>query len=80
MGRISLDIVLEELSLHECNQFWDTEQNQVSPFDKFSKKFYPIKALKQIFKSYVFKKKDCYLTNSNAFSLTYFLDEALPTK
>lgn len=35
MGRISLDIVLEELPLHECNQFWNAEQDRVSSFDKF---------------------------------------------
>jgi len=25
MGRISLDIILEELPLYECNEFWNTE-------------------------------------------------------
>ena len=35
MGRISLDIVLEELSLHECNEFWNAEREMVSAFDKF---------------------------------------------
>ncbi len=35
MGRISLDITLEELPLHECNEFWDGKQQQVSSFDKF---------------------------------------------
>lgn len=34
MGRISLDIVLEELPLHECNEFWNAEQNKSSAFDK----------------------------------------------
>ena len=34
MGRISLDITLEELPLHECNQFWNAEQDRVSSFDK----------------------------------------------
>ncbi len=34
MGRISLDIVLEELALHECNEFWNAEQSKVSAFDK----------------------------------------------
>lgn len=34
LGRISLDIVLEELPLHECNEFWNSEQNRVSSFDK----------------------------------------------
>ena len=35
MGRISLDITLEELSLPECNEFWNAEQDRVSAFDKF---------------------------------------------
>lgn len=35
MGRISLDLVLEELPLYECNEFWNAEQNKVSSFDKF---------------------------------------------
>lgn len=35
LGRISLDMVLEELPLHECNEFWHKEQNRVSSFDKF---------------------------------------------
>jgi uncharacterized protein len=35
MGRISLDIILEELSLAECNEFWNAEQDIVSAFDKF---------------------------------------------
>lgn len=34
LGRISLDITLEELSLTECNEFWNAEQNKVSAFDK----------------------------------------------
>jgi AAA+ ATPase superfamily predicted ATPase len=34
MGRISLDIILEELPLHECNEFWNAEQDRVSGFDK----------------------------------------------
>jgi len=34
MGRISLDIILEELPLHECNEFWNAEQDRVSTFDK----------------------------------------------
>ena len=34
MGRISLDIVLEELPLYECNEFWNAEQDRVSAFDK----------------------------------------------
>lgn len=34
MGRISLDIVLEELPLYECNEFWNKEGPRVSAFDK----------------------------------------------
>lgn len=34
MGRISLDIILEELPLYECNEFWNAEQGRVSAFDK----------------------------------------------
>lgn len=34
MGRISLDMILEELPLHECNEFWNAEQERVSAFDK----------------------------------------------
>ncbi len=34
MGRISLDIILEELPLYECNEFWNAEQTKVSGFDK----------------------------------------------
>ncbi len=34
MGRISLDIILEELPLYECNEFWNAEQDRVSAFDK----------------------------------------------
>lgn len=35
MGRISLNIILEELPLHECNEFWNSQQSVVSSFDKF---------------------------------------------
>ena len=35
MGRISLDIFLEELPLHECNEFWNAEQDRVSAYEKF---------------------------------------------
>lgn len=34
-GRISLDLTLEELSLVECQQFWGSQKNQVSAYDKF---------------------------------------------
>ena len=32
--RISLDIILEELPLYECNEFWNAEQERVTAFDK----------------------------------------------
>lgn len=35
MGRISHQLTLEELSLPECNQFWRTQKNLVSPYEKF---------------------------------------------
>jgi len=35
MGRTSLNIVLEELPLHECNAFWNAEKHIVSSFEKF---------------------------------------------
>jgi hypothetical protein len=34
LGRISLDIILEEMPLYECNEFWSAEQDRVSAFDK----------------------------------------------
>lgn len=34
LGRISLDIILEELPLHECNAFWNSGAAQISGFDK----------------------------------------------
>ncbi len=34
-GRISLDIILDELPLHECNHFWDSVEGQVSTYEKF---------------------------------------------
>ncbi len=34
LGRISLDIILNELPLYECNEFWNAHQNKVSAFDK----------------------------------------------
>ncbi len=35
LGRISLDLVLDELSLHECNQFWNAQGTTVAAYDKF---------------------------------------------
>lgn len=34
-GRISLDMVLEELPLHECNSFWNAENYTLSSYEKF---------------------------------------------
>jgi uncharacterized protein len=35
LGRISLDLFLEELSLKDCNQFWDKGGQYVSAYEKF---------------------------------------------
>lgn len=35
MGRVSLDIILDELPLHECNEFWNAQKEMVSSYDKF---------------------------------------------
>lgn len=35
VGRVSLDLTLEELPLHECNFFWGPHHHLISSFDKF---------------------------------------------
>ncbi len=35
LGRVSLDLTLEELPLSVCNQFWDSPKRPVSAYDKF---------------------------------------------
>ncbi len=35
MGRPSMYMTLEELPLNECNQFWDKQNGNISPFEKF---------------------------------------------
>jgi len=35
VGRISVDITLEELPLHVCNQFWHPRESMVSSYEKF---------------------------------------------
>lgn len=35
MGRISLTITLQELTLSECNQFWGAQKNKTSSYEKF---------------------------------------------
>ncbi len=35
LGRVSIDMVLEELSLSDCEQFWDTQKSKVSSYEKF---------------------------------------------
>lgn len=35
VGRISLDLTLNELPLFRCDEFWQSEQNRVSPYEKF---------------------------------------------
>ncbi len=36
MGRISLDLTLDELPLHICNLFWRNKTNHISPYEKFN--------------------------------------------
>jgi AAA+ ATPase superfamily predicted ATPase len=35
VGRISLEMTLEELPLFRCNEFWGNERERVSPYEKF---------------------------------------------
>ena len=35
VGRVSLDMILEELSITESSQFWGREKNRVSSYEKF---------------------------------------------
>ena len=35
VGRISLDMVLDELPLHVCNQFWGKNRDRISSYEKF---------------------------------------------
>ncbi len=35
VGRVSIDMVLEELSLSESNQFWESQKTRVSAYEKF---------------------------------------------
>ena len=35
LGRISLDLTLEELPLPVCNQFWDSPKRKISAYEKF---------------------------------------------
>ena len=35
VGRISLDLVLEELSINESSEFWGAKRNKVSAYEKF---------------------------------------------
>jgi AAA+ ATPase superfamily predicted ATPase len=35
MGRISLTITLQELTLSECNEFWGSLKNKISSYEKF---------------------------------------------
>lgn len=35
VGRISVDMVLDELPILECGQFWGSQKNRVSPYEKF---------------------------------------------
>ncbi len=35
LGRVSLDLMIEELPLYECNHFWHPYEKQISSFEKF---------------------------------------------
>jgi AAA+ ATPase superfamily predicted ATPase len=35
LGRVALDITLDELPLHECNHFWTPLEKKISPYEKF---------------------------------------------
>jgi hypothetical protein len=35
LGRVSLNITLEELPLYECNHFWGRSEHRISSFEKF---------------------------------------------
>jgi hypothetical protein len=35
LGRITLDIVLEELPLEMCNAFWNPKEKRITPYEKF---------------------------------------------
>jgi hypothetical protein len=35
LGRVSIDIVLQELSLLECQEFWKSQKNRISAYEKF---------------------------------------------
>lgn len=35
VGRVTIDLVLEELPLYACNAFWHPKENRISPYEKF---------------------------------------------
>ncbi len=35
VGRITIDLVLEELPLHACNSFWHPKEKRIAPYEKF---------------------------------------------
>lgn len=35
LGRVALDLYIEELSLSECNAFWQPNENRISSYEKF---------------------------------------------
>jgi hypothetical protein len=35
LGRISIDLVLQELSLNDCNTFWGTKESRTAAYEKF---------------------------------------------
>lgn len=35
LGRITIDLIVEELPLHACNAFWQTKGERIAPYEKF---------------------------------------------
>jgi len=35
LGRITIDLILEELPLHECNGFWSPKESRITAYEKF---------------------------------------------
>lgn len=35
LGRITIDLVIEELTLHSCNSFWHPKESRISAYEKF---------------------------------------------
>lgn len=82
-------MVLEELPLHECNQFWNHEQNKVSAFDKlkvlsvtggvprYLEEIIPNQSAETNIQKLCFRKESFLLVSLNEFSPIYSQKEAL---